>query len=309
MKVFVAGATGVLGQPTVKALVEAGHEVKGLARGPEKAELLRSLGAEPVTVDFFDPPAITSAVADSEAVFHMATKIPSLMGMRSRGAWRENDRLRTEGSRILVDAALAAGAQVYLQESITFLYGDTGDEWITEDSPISLGWVALDSMMEGERETQRFSQGGGRGIALRYGAFYAPYAASTLDSIRLARRRLLPVPGDGANYFSSIHVDDAASAAVAALDSPAGVYNVADDEPLPMRDYARALTDAFGLKPPRRVPKWLFRLLAGGPAEYILSSQRVSNRRFKEVAGWAPKYPSVREGYAAIASQIGSNAA
>ena len=120
----------------------------------------------------------------------------------------------------------------------------------------------------------------------------------------LARRRLLPVAGDGANYFSSIHVDDGAAAAVAALDAPAGVYNVTDDEPLRMRDYGRAITDAFGLKPPRRVPKWLFRLMGGGPAKYILSSQRVSNERFKKTTGWAPKYPTAREGYRQIAAEL-----
>jgi nucleoside-diphosphate-sugar epimerase len=122
----------------------------------------------------------------------------------------------------------------------------------------------------------------------------------------MARRRLLPVPGDGSNFFSTIHVDDAANAAVAALDAPAGVYNVSDDEPLRMRDYGRAITDAFGLKPARRVPKWLFRLMGGGPVKYILSSQRVSNERFKKTTGWSPKYWSAREGYQKIAEELGN---
>lgn len=305
MKVFVAGATGVLGQPTVRRLVEAGHSVRGVARGEAKGEILRSLGAEPVSLDLFDAAAVKEAVTGSEAVLHLATKIPPIMRMRSRGAWKENDRLRTAGSAILVDAAVAARASVYIQESITFLYGDGGDEWLEEEVPISLGWVILESMVEGERQTARFSEGGGRGISLRYGAFYAPYAQSTLDTIRLARRRWLPVPGDGSNYVSSIHVDDAASAVVAALAVPAGVYNVVDDEPLRMRDYGRAITDAFGFKPPRRLPRWLFRLIGGGPAKYILSSQRVSNRKFKDVSGWSPRYPSAREGYSAIAAELG----
>ena len=282
MSVFVAGATGVLGRPAVRALVEAGHEVRGTARGDEKAALLRSLGAEPVAVDLFDAEAVKAAVAGSEAVVNFATKIPPIMRMRWKGAWKENDRLRTEGSSVLVDAALATGAAAYVQESITFIYGDGGDEWLTEDSPLSITWVSLQSMVNGERETERFSAGGGRGISLRFSGFYAPYAKSTLDTIGMARRRLFPIPGDGSNFFSSIHVDDAAVAAIAALDAPAGAYNVTDDEPLRMRDYARAITDSFGLKPPRRVPKWLFRLMGGGPAKYILSSQRVSNERFKK---------------------------
>jgi nucleoside-diphosphate-sugar epimerase len=304
MKVFVAGATGVLGRPTVRALVEAGHEVRGTARGDEKSGLLRSLGAEPVAVDLFDPEAVKTAVAGTEAVVNFATKIPPIIRMRWKGAWKENDRLRTEASRVLVDAALVAGAGVYLQESITFIYRDAGDTWLDEGSPLSISWVALQSMMNGERETERFSGGGGRGISLRYSGFYAQYAQSTLDSIRMARRRLLPVAGDGSNYFSSIHVDDAAAAAVAALGAPAGVYNVSDDEPLRMRDYGRALTDAFGFKPPRRVPKWLLRLVGGGPVKYILSSQRVSNERFKKITGWSPKYPSAREGYQQIAAEL-----
>jgi 2-alkyl-3-oxoalkanoate reductase len=309
MKDFVAGATGVLGRPTVKALVEAGHQVRGAARGEAKAALLQSLGAEPVTVDLFDPDAVRRAVAGSEAVLNFATRIPPIMRMRWPGAWKENDRLRTEGSRLLVDAALANGAAVYVQESITFIYADGGDDWLTEDSPLSINWVSLESMINGERETERFSAGGGRGIALRFSGFYAPYAQSTLDTVRLARSRLLPVAGDGSNYFSSIHVDDGANAAVAALSIPAGVYNVSDDEPLRMRDYGRAISDAFGLKPPRRVPKWLLRLVGGGPAKYILSSQRVSNERFKKATGWAPKYRSAREGWQQIAVELDKDAA
>jgi len=308
MKVFVAGATGVLGRPTVRALVEAGHAVRGTARGDEKSALLRSLGVEPVAVDLFDPEEVQAAVAGTEAVLNFATKIPPIMRMRWKGAWKENDRLRTEGSRVLVDAALAAGAAVYVQESITFIYRDGGDAWLDEDSPLSISWIALQSMVNGERETERFGTGGGCGISLRFSGFYAPYARSTLDSVGMARRRLLPVAGDGSNYFSSIHVDDGAAAAVAALDAPAGVYNVSDDEPLRMRDYGRALTDAFSIKPPRRVPKWLFRLVGGGPVKYILSSQRISNERFKKTTGWAPKYPSAREGFQQIAAELGVGA-
>jgi nucleoside-diphosphate-sugar epimerase len=232
------------------------------------------------------------------------------MRMRWKGAWKENDRLRTQGSRVLVDAGLAAGVPTYIQESITFIYRDGGDEWLTENSPVSAStWVSLKSMLNGERATERFTARGGRGISLRFSGFYAPYAQSTLDSIRMAKRRLLPVAGDGSNYFSSIHVDDCATAAVAALDLPAGVYNVTDDEPLRMRDYGRAITDTFGFKPPRRVPKWLFRLMGGGPATYILSSQRVSNERFKKATGWTPKYPSVREGFQQVASALGTDGA
>ena len=304
MDVFVAGATGVVGRRAVSALLAAGHSVRAIARGPEKAELVRSLGAEPVEVGLFEPEPLKRTAAGADAVVNLATKIPPLMRMRSKKAWAENDRIRREGSRALVDAALAAGAKVYVQESITFIYADGGDRWLDEEAPVALAWVSLDSTLDAEAQANRFAESGGNGIALRFAAFYAPDAGSTLDSIRLARRRLLPVIGKGDNYISSVHAEDAAAAVVAALGAPSGVYNVCDDEPLPLRDYVRALTDAFGFPRPRRLPAWLGRLFLGGPAAYILRSQRVSNRRFKETTGWSPRYPSARDGYQAIAAEF-----
>jgi nucleoside-diphosphate-sugar epimerase len=180
MRVFVAGATGVLGRPTVQALVEAGHQIRGTARGEEKAALLRSLGAEPVSVDLFDPEAVKAAVGESEAILNFATKIPPIVRMRWPGAWKENDRLRTEASRVLVDAALANGVATYIQESITFIYADGGDDWLSEDAPLAINWVSLQSMINGERETERFNAGGGRGISLRFSGFYASYARYTV---------------------------------------------------------------------------------------------------------------------------------
>jgi 2-alkyl-3-oxoalkanoate reductase len=304
MKVFLTGATGVLGRPTARALVDAGHEVRGTARGEEKAQLLRSVGAEPVSVDLFDADAVKQAVAGSDAVLHFATKIPPITRMRWKRAWRQNDRLRTQATRHLVDAAIGAGTSTFVYASITFTYGEHGDEWVAEEDSLSISWPPLASTIDAEKQTKRFTESGRRGIALRYALFYAPYAPSTIDTIQLARRRFLAVPGGGLNFVSSIHVDDAAAAAVAALRAPAGVYNVTDDEPLRMRDYAQAITDAFGLKPPRTVPAWVFRLILGGPGKYLLSSQRVSNVRFREKSGWSPKYRSAREGWQQIAAEL-----
>ena len=281
MKIFVAGATGVLGRPTVQALVSAGHEVRGIARGEEKAGLLRTLGAEPVAVDIFNPAATRQALAGCEALINLATKIPPLMRMRRRSAWAENDRLRSEASRVLAEAAKEAGVGLYVQESITFIYADGGKQWLTEDSPLDVSWISLQSMLNAERVTREFAEGGRRGINLRFGAFYAPYAQSTLDTARLARRRLFPVPGRANNYFSSIHVDDAASAVAASLNLSPGEYNVVDNEPLTQREYADAVTQALGAPRARRIPAWLFRVVGGGPASYILRSQRVTNARFK----------------------------
>jgi nucleoside-diphosphate-sugar epimerase len=304
MRVFVAGATGVLGQPSVKALVAAGHDVRGAARSEEKAALLRSLGAMPVTVDLFDAKSVREAVGDAEAVVHLATKIPSLMRLRWMGAWKENDRLRRQATKNLVDAAIAAKAQAFVMESIAFIYADGGDNWLDEDAPIALVWKPLDSAVDAERQTQRFTESGGRGIVLRFGAFYAPYADSTIDTVKLARRKMFGVIGDGKNYFSSIQVDDAAAAVVASLSVPAGVYNIVEDQPVPLSEYTAALFEAFHLGKPRHVPKWLGKLFLGGPAKYILESQRVSNKRFKDASGWQPNYKSVHEGMKAAAEAM-----
>ena len=289
----------------MQALLAAGHGVRGTARGEEKAARLRGLGAEAVAVDLFDARALAETVAGSDAVLHLATKIPppSRPWLLSRRFRLENDRLRSEASALLVDAALAAQARVYVQESITFAYADAGEEWIDEESrlqPTSLLLSALDA----ERETQRFTESGSRGISLRFAGFYAPYAPSTRDSVRLARHRLFPVFGTGDSFFSSIHVDDAAAAIVAALDAQAGTYNVTDDQPVRFREYAEALADAFGFGKPVRLPVAVARLALGPLAEVLLRSQRVSNRRFKGAAAWAPRHVSVREGWSAIAAAM-----
>lgn len=307
MRVFVAGATGVLGQPTVRLLREAGHEVTGVARTAEKQHLLRALGANPVSADLFDADSVHTAVAGHDAVVHAATKIPPIMKMRGAGQWKENNRLRTEATKHLVDAAIATNAQVYVQESITFVYADGGDAWITEESPIKIAWpAALDSTLQMEHEAERFNGDGRRAVILRFGLFYAPYAQSTQDSLKMMRRRMFGVIGKGDNYFSSIHVDDAAAAIVAALNAPAGVYNVVEDEPVTQREYALACAEAFGTPKPMRIPRFVGKLMLGGPANYILNSVRASNRKFKEATGWAPRYPNVREGMKEAAAVLGA---
>jgi 2-alkyl-3-oxoalkanoate reductase len=304
MRVFVAGATGVLGRPSVRGLVAAGHEVRGAVRNEAKAELLRSLGATPVTTDLFDAASVRAAVAGCDAVVHLATKIPSLTSMRWQRSWKENDRLRREATKNLVDAALSTNAQAFVMESISFVYANGGDSWLNEDSPVNLPWKPLDSAIDAERETQRFASAGGRGVVLRFGLFYAPYAASTVDTVKLARRKMFGVIGDGRNYFSSIHVDDAAAAVVVSLSAPGGTYNITEDEPSTQEDYAGAIFDSFHLGKPRHVPKWLGKLILGGPAKYILQSQRVSNKKFKEATGWAPRYHNVHEGMNAVAAAL-----
>lgn len=303
MKIFVAGATGVLGRRAVVELVEAGHAVTGIARTDEKARQLRADGVTPVTVDLFDAAAIKAAVDGHEVVANLATHIPNLSRAALPGAWSENDRIRADGSRNLVDAALATGADRYIQESIAFLYSDGGEAWLDEETPIDLPPLGR-STLDAEAQARRLAESGGTGVVLRFGQFYAPEAAHTIAMAKMVRRRLAPAVGDPDGYAPTIHADDAASAVVAALQAPSGTYNVTDDEPLTKREFGRVVADAFGLKPPRMMPKTLVKA-GGAKINYLARSHRVSNRRFKEATGWSPRYPSVREGWPAIAPSIG----
>jgi nucleoside-diphosphate-sugar epimerase len=303
MRVFVAGGTGTLGRPAVRLLVAGGHEVRALARTPERSAALRDLGAEPVVADLFDVREMTAVLAGSEAVLHLATRIPPLNRMRKLAAWRDNDRLRSQGASVLVSAALAAEARIYVQESITFLYQGLGDTWLYETAPLDAP-QPLASARDAERETARFTARRGQGVVLRFGQFYGADAPSTQAMVALARRRMLPIIGAGDHYVSSIHVDDAAAAVVAALAVPAGVYNVVDDEPLPMREHLTALTEAFGFGRPFRLPLAIARLAFGPSVEALVRSQRVNNTMFKAVSEWRPRYPSVRQGWRAVAAEL-----
>lgn len=300
MRLFVAGATGALGRPAVARLVEAGHEVRGVARSPARAELLRALGAEPVALDVFHMTTLREALAGCDAALRLTTHIPSPAKMRKRSAWGENDRLRTEGSRALVEAALAAGVPRLVQESITFVYPSRGEVWIDETVPPEPLAPNLPSALVAEAEGERYAREGGTAITLRFGAFYGPEAQSAQSMARLARWWMSTSPGPRDSFVSSIHTDDAAAAVVAALDVASGVYNVVDDEPLTRVGYDEALAAAVGVGRLRRLPLRLVRLAAGVYAPLLESSQRVSNARFKAATSWMPEHRSAREGWAAI---------
>ena len=247
MKVFLTGATGAIGPPTVRGLREKGHEVRAVARTDEKAARLRAQGAEPVAVDLFDSDAVKAAVDGCEAVLHLATHVPPLRKMRSKNGWAEHNRLRTTANEILIDAALATGARTYVKESVTFCYPDRRDAWIDESTPPDDSIGMLRPTLEGERMVDRFTAEGGRGVVLRFGSFYGPTARMVDEALRLARWRLSIMAGAPDGYVSSIHTDDVAGASVAALDAPAGVYNVVEDEPATRREYLDSFAGAFGL--------------------------------------------------------------
>jgi nucleoside-diphosphate-sugar epimerase len=302
VKVFLLGGTGAIGGPALRALVAAGHDVSALVRTPDKAAAVIAQGAEPVMASMFDRAALSEAFRGHDAVVNLATSMPSTATFMFRRAWRPTERIRIEGSAVVVDAALEAEVPRLVQESVSMVYPDRGDAWIDEDVapdpyPNARGNLAA------EDSAARFGEAGGTGIVLRLGLFYGPGASHSEQFLDLARRHVVPLLGHPESYLSSIHVDDGGAAVVAALHVPSGTYNVVDDEPLTKREYAQALTRAAGKRPWVRGPGRLA-LLLGARMTSLTRSMRVSNRRFREAGGWQPRYPSAREGWLATAEVL-----
>ena len=296
MKIFVTGGTGVIGTRAVPALVAAGHDVTAVARGQAKAELVRSMGATPVAVNLFDPDAVKAAVHGHEAVAHLATNIPPMSKAARTKAWETNEQLRTEASGHLVDAALAAGATRYVQESICFPYVDQGDDWITEDSPLDHVGVFAGAAVA-EAAASRFTAAGGTGVVLRFAQFHGPGSSHVELFNSLLRKRVNPFVGPPDAYTSFVHADDAGSSVAVAMTLPAGTYNVVDDEPLTRLDAGRAAAAALGVKPPRTIPA-AARATVLHAAKPMMRSLRVSNAKLKAASGWAPIHPSMRGSWA-----------
>ena len=296
MKVFLTGGTGVVGTRAVPALVAAGHEVTAVARSAAKADLVRSLGASPASVDLFDPAAVKAAVEGHDSVVHLATHIPPLSKAGRAKAWEVNERLRREASAHLIDAAQATGAARYVQESICFPYLDQGDAWIDEDAPVDhIGPFAGSAVAEAG--AARFDAGGGAGVVLRFAQFHGPGSGHVETFNAIARRRINPFVGAPDSYASFIHADDAGAAVAAAFELPGGIYNVADDEPLTRADAGAAISAALGVKPPKAVPRAV-RAILPASAKLMMKSLRISNARLKAASSWTPRHPSIRGSWA-----------
>lgn len=299
MQVFVTGGTGAIGRPAIAALVAAGHTVTALARTPERAAALEAQGARPVAVSLFDREALALAFAGHDAVVNLATALPPTRRFMRQSAWADNQRIRIEGSAAVVDAALAARVGTLVQESVAMIYPDRGADWIDEDVPPDRYPIA-EGNLAAEASARRFTESGGRGTVLRFGWFHGPGAAHSEELLALARRHIATMLGPPDGFVSSIHVADGGAAIAAALAAPAGTWNVVDDEPLTKRAFADALGAAVGVTPWVRAPGRAA-LLLGQRSTSLTRSLRVANGRFREATGWAPRYPSAREGLAATA--------
>jgi nucleoside-diphosphate-sugar epimerase len=306
MRVFVAGATGAVGRPLLPRLVAAGHQVTASTRSAGKAELLRGLGAEPVVLDGLDAAAVGEAVARAEpdAIVHQMTALSGTMDLRHFDRWfAVTNELRTRGTENLLAAARATGVRRFVAQSFTGWSNALGRPGLaTEDEPLDPHPAAS------QRETLaaiRFLEEAVQaaplvGIVLRYGGFYGPGASDPM--VEMVRKRRFPIVGSGAGVMSFAHVDDAAAAAVLALDhGDRGIYNIVDDDPAPVSEWLPALAEAVGAKPPRRVPVWLGRLFGGEVGVRLMTENRgSSNAKAKRVLGWQPEWPSWRDGFRAL---------
>ena len=294
MRVFITGATGVIGSRAVPLLLQAGHTVTAASRSEHNREALRNAGAAPVDVDLFDVVSLRGVMAGHDAVINLATHIPSAKKIMFRRAWRTNDRIRREGSAAIATAAIAEGVGRMIQESFAPLYPDHGDAWIDESmavAPVSYN----ESVLDAERSAQRFTEGGGVGVVLRFGGLYGPDAILA-EMLTLMRKGISPLPGDPSAFLSSLAQDDAATAVVASLGVPAGTYNVVEDDPMRRGDWTRSLATAAGIPVPKPIPAWMT-AIGGSMIKLMSRSERISNRKFRDASGWAPKYPKASDAW------------
>jgi 2-alkyl-3-oxoalkanoate reductase len=310
MKIFVAGATGVLGRELVRLLAERGDTVTGMTRTASKGGLLERLGALPVVADAFDAAAVERVVgaAEPDVVVHEMTALSDLRAMRRYDrAFAPTNRLRTEGIDILLAASRAAGVPRFVAQSFCgFLLAPEGPRVVAEDDALDPDPPGqFGSVVRGIRYLEGAVTGASwtTGIVLRYGGFYGPETTISRrppgSQSELVRKRRFPIVGEGSGIWSFIHVEDAARATVAAIDrAQRGIYHIADDEPAAVRDWLPELAAAVGGPPPLHLPKWLGRLVAGqAPVIMMTTVSGASNAKARRELAWQPKYRSWRDGF------------
>jgi nucleoside-diphosphate-sugar epimerase len=312
MRVFVAGASGAIGTQLVPQLVAAGHVVTGMTRSPAKSDLLCALGARPAVADALDADAVARAVAEAEpeVIVHQLTALTGEMDLRHPDrVFGMTNRLRTEGTDHLLAAARAVGVRRFIAQSNAIPPGlaartggpvKTEDDPLTDDVPAGMR-PALDAIRHLEDAVTGIDWA--EGLALRYGGFYGPGTSLSADPgsamSSAIRKRRVPILGDGGGIWSFVHVHDAASATVAAVERGApGIYHVADDEPAPVREWLPYLAEQLGAKKPLRVPRLVGRWLAGEAVVAMMTEMRgVSNAKAKQVLDWQPRWSTWRLGF------------
>jgi nucleoside-diphosphate-sugar epimerase len=309
MKVFVAGATGAIGKQLVPMLAEQGHEVTAMTRTPAKEALIREMGARPAVADALDPEAVAQAVAEAEpdAVIHELTDLTGTFARNIDKSFATTNRLRTEGTDHLLAAAKAAGARRFIAQSFAgWPSKPVGGPIKSEEDPlndnppksVSESLAAIRHLEDTVTHADGLD-----GLALRYGGFYGPGTSLASDPpgelTQMIQKRRVPIIGDGAGIWSLVHIEDAASATAAALERGGpGVYNVVDDDPVPVGELMPELARQIGAKPPRHLPRWVGRL-AGGEAGVMMMTEirGATNDKAKRELGWEPRYPSWRQGF------------
>lgn len=307
MKVLVAGATGAIGRQLVPKLVANGHEVVGMTRSEAKADEVRWLGAKPAVADALEPEQVAAVVAASEpeAIVHQLTALSGDLDLRNLDrTFATTNRLRIEGTDHLLSAARAAGVRRFLAQSFAgWPYARSGgpvkdEEAPLDDDPPASARETIAAIRHLERAVSEADWT--EGIVLRYGGFYGPgtSAAPGGEQFEAIRKRRFPVVGGGGAFTSFVHIEDAADATVAALErGRPGFYNVVDDEPAPVHEWLPEIARLIGAKPPRRIPRWVGRLLAGEAAVVMMTELRgASNEKAKRELGWVPRHPSWRQG-------------
>ena len=309
MKVLVAGATGALGRQLVPQLVARGHEVYGMTRTQSKVDAVRAMGATPLVADALDPEAVAAAVAQSEpeVIVHQLTALSGSIDMRHFDRdFAVTNRLRSEGTDHLLAAGRAVGVKRFVAQSFAgWPFARTGGPVKSEDAPLdSDPPEGLRQTLAAIRHLEEAVTGATwtEGVVLRYGGFYGPGTSLGPDGehLELIRKRGFPVVGGGEGVWSFVHIEDAAEATVAAVEHGSrGIYNVVDDEPAPVAEWLPAIAESVGAKRPRKVPRWLGRLLAGEVATVMMTEVRgASNEKAKRELGWRPGHPSWRQGLA-----------
>ncbi len=308
MNIFLAGATGAVGRSLIPLLRDHGHSVTGTTRSPEKAAALRALGAEPVVLDGLDRAGVLEAVAAAQpdAIISQMTALSGLSDLRKfERAFALTNRLRTEGTEHLLDAARATGVErVIVQSYAGWPYARTSGPVKAESDPLDpRPPKQMRSTLDAIRRQEELVTAAG-GAALRYGGFYGPGTgmAPGGDQWEMVQARKFPLVGDSGGVWSFIHIEDAAAATVAVLEhwTPGEIYNVVDDEPAPVREWLPGLAAAIGAPPPRKVPRWVARLMGEHVVAMMCEVRGASNAKARRELGWTPRWPTWREGFAAL---------